>query len=331
MHNVHQRLIAAPVDEVGPLLDRLGGPRDVLWPAPEWMPMVLDRPVAVGASGGHGPIRYRVTAHEPGRRVEFTVDPRVGLRGRHTFTAEPVGPRSALLRHVAEGRATGVMRLAWPLAGRWIHDTLLEELLDNAERAVGHQPARPARRSPWVQVARRLRAPRAESVPVPDTPLLADALPHIDWADAYTVRRLPGTSEDPQAWADAVFRTPPGWVLLALCVREALVGLVGIDRGGPSSFDTVRRRSGEVLIGADARHLDFRVSVLVEPQRVVLSTVVRIHNARGRAYSALVRRVHPVVVRAMLERAARAAATTTGALDRRDEQIDAGSEGCTRP
>jgi hypothetical protein len=37
----------------------------------------------------------------------------------------------------------------------------------------------------------------------------------------------------------------------------------------------------------------------------VLTTVVQLHNRRGRAYSSLVRPVHPIVVRAMLNRAAR--------------------------
>ena len=76
------------------------------------------------------------------------------------------------------------------------------------------------------------------------------------------------------------------------------VGLVGIARGGRSSFDTVARTADEVLLGTDERHLDFRASVLREPDRVVLSTVVTLHNRRGRAYFALVRRVHPVIVRA---------------------------------
>ena len=61
----------------------------------------------------------------------------------------------------------------------------------------------------------------------------------------------------------------------------------------------------EVLLGADQSHLGFRASVLVERDRVVLSTVVELHNRRGRAYFALVRRLHPLVVRGMLARAAK--------------------------
>jgi hypothetical protein len=305
VRNVHERLVPAPIAVVGPLLDRLGGPDDVLWPSPAWEPMVLDGPLAVGAAGGHGSIRYRVVGHEPGRSVTFAFAPETGVHGRHTFTATPAGPGGTLLRHVVEGTVSGRMALAWPLAIRWAHDVVLEELFDNAERAVGHEPVRPARRSPWVRLLRALGTPRPRAVEPPRTALLASALPRVAWSDAYAVPASPGTPDDPQTWADAVFRDPPRWVGAALVLRELLVGLVGIDRAGRSAFDTVARTDDEVLLGSDANHLDFRASVRREPDRVVLTTVVQLHNARGRAYSALVRLVHPTIVRAMLRRAAR--------------------------
>ena len=305
VHNVHERVLPVPADEVGPLLDRLGGPEDVLWPSPQWAPMVLDRPVGLDATGGHGPIRYRVTAHRPGRLVEFTARPGSGFDGTHTFSVEPAGASRTVLRHVLRARPIGGMRLLWPLVVRWVHDAVLEDLFDRAEAAVGTGPARPARWSPWVRLLRRLDGPRAHPTAVPVTALLATALPRVDWSDAQTVACHPGAPTDPQAWADAVFRDPPRWVAALLGVRESLVGLVGIARGGPSSFDTVARGPDEVLLGTDEHHLDFRVSVLRRPDRVILSTVVRLHNARGRAYFLPVRVAHPVIVRAMLARAAR--------------------------
>ena len=75
-------------------------------------------------------------------------------------------------------------------------------------------------------------------------------------------------------------------------------------------FDTVCRTSNEVLLGVDQNHLGYRVSVLVEPERVVLSTVVELRNRRGAAYFAVVRRIHPFVVGSMLTRAARAMAAS---------------------
>jgi hypothetical protein len=306
VRNVHERLIAAPAEEVWALVERIGGPEDVLWPSPAWAPMVLDRPVSVvGARGGHGDIRYHVTAYEPGRMVEFTFDDVMGIDGKHTFSVEPRGPRQTLLRHILEGRLEGAMSLVWPLAIRWAHDVVLEQLFDRAEAALGVGPARPARWSWTARLVQRLASPRARATDVPSTRLLAGALPRVDFADAYAVEARPGMPADPQAWADAAFHDAPGWVVALLGLRQALVGLVGIERDDGSAFDTIARDGDEVLLGTDAGHLDFRASILREQERVVLSTVVQINNLRGKAYLALVRLVHPTIVRAMMTRAAR--------------------------
>ena len=147
------------------------------------------------------------------------------------------------------------------------------------------------------------RSARAGEVAVPRDGLLLGALPRVDWADAYAVGDVDGLPDDPQAWADAVFRGPPTWVGALLALREALVGVVGIERAGSRAFDTVARTETEVLLGIDQGHLDFRASVRREPDRVVVTTVVQVHNRRGRAYSSVVRRLHPTVVRTMLTRA----------------------------
>ena len=149
------------------------------------------------------------------------------------------------------------------------------------------------------------RTSRVCAVPVPTTGLLAGALPRVDWSDAYAVTRPVDGPSDPQVWSDAIFHNAPRWVRQLLAVRQATVGLVGIDRGRPNTFDTLTRTDREVLLGTDERHLSFRASVLTQVDQVTLSTVVQVHNRRGRAYSALVRVFHPIIVRAVLGRAAR--------------------------
>lgn len=153
--------------------------------------------------------------------------------------------------------------------------------------------------------ARLSRSPRVHGVSPPRSLLLADALPHADWSDAYAVR-IPAETprRDPQEWADAVFHEPPVWIQVLFGVRELLVRAVGIERGGEHVFDTVSRTDDEVVLGVDQRHLSFRAAVLVERDRVVVTTVVKLHNRRGAAYFALVRIVHPLIVRSMLARAA---------------------------
>lgn len=155
IRNVHYRELPVPVSRVGPLLDGILEP-DSIWPSAGWPALRLSDGLAVGSAGGHGPIRYQVSDYRPGSRVEFTFDPAIGLAGTHALELH-AGPRPAttVVRHVLIGRPRGSALLAWPLAIRWLHDALIEDLLDNLATAAGHPPVRPARWSPWVRLARR--------------------------------------------------------------------------------------------------------------------------------------------------------------------------------
>jgi hypothetical protein len=313
IHNVHTREIDASPGDVAALMAALGGPDDRLWPAPAWLPMTLDGPLGVGAAGGHGSIRYRVTAYEPGHRVRFDFDPACGLRGYHELSVTPAGDH-ARVRHVLHGTARGLPRLLGPVLVR-AHDAVVEDLLDNAERETTGTVRSPARWSPLVRLLQRTERPRPRAVAPPETAtLVREAVDRyggpgrIDLLDAYAVPYHPRLDGDPQAWADAIFRRPPRWVVALLALRQALVGLVGIRRDDGSAFATRSRTDDEVLLGTDAGHLDFRASVHVAGGRVVLTTVARTNNRRGRLYLIPVRALHPPVVRSMLARAHRALA-----------------------
>ncbi|NED98556.1 DUF2867 domain-containing protein [Phytoactinopolyspora halotolerans] len=307
MRNIHVRTIDAPAAVVGPFLDGIGQDGDRLWPSPAWVPMRLDRPVQVGADGGHGPIRYWVTEYEPGRRVRFAFHPEGGIEGYHELSVEPLDDQRCTVRHVLDAQPRGAMRVLVPLAVRWAHDAVLEDLLDNAERAATGTVRQPARWSPWVRFLRRfLEFPKPTAVPIPaDARLARAALAEVMLEDAWQLPMLPGMPRDPAVWADAIFRDPPRWVGAALLLRNQLVRLVGIEQGDRTAFDTVDRDGDEILLGTDAGHLDFRASILTEDHAVTLSTVVTVHNRRGRLYMALVWRLHPLVVRSMFKRAFR--------------------------
>ncbi|MFF7989731.1 SRPBCC family protein [Kitasatospora xanthocidica] len=154
--NIHERTVPAPAETVGALIDGLAGPDDLLWPGSAWPRMRLDGPLAVGAAGGHGPIRYTVVGYAPGRWVRFRFDGPRGFDGHHEFTVHPAGG-ATVLRHTIAMRLSGSGRLTWPLAIRRLHDALIEDSLDRAVRACGGTLARPARWSPYVRLLRRLR------------------------------------------------------------------------------------------------------------------------------------------------------------------------------
>ncbi|MGP3982182.1 DUF2867 domain-containing protein [Streptomyces sp. KR80] len=274
IRNVHERTVEAPAQAVGALLDRLSSPHDPAWPAPAWPPMRFDRPLGVGADGGHGFVRYGVTAYEPGRRVRFDFNP--PMSGHHEFVIEPLGQDRCRLRHTLEAERRGAMLLGWALAVRWMHDTVLEELFDNVERCATGTVRSPVRRSPWVRLLSRLMWERAAATEIPAGARLArTAFERTDYGDAWRMRMRPGMPQDPESWR-------------------------GVLRGAP--FPVVGREGGEMLLGEDAGHLDFRASILVDDRHVTLSTVVRIHNWRGRLYWSLVKRVHPFMARTMLRR-----------------------------
>lgn len=162
--NVHERTFSVAAAALGELLQSLAGPNDRLWPgvpAGRWPPMRFTAGLAVGARGGHGPIRYRVVELEPGRRARFAFEPgRLGrLEGHHEFEVVE-RPGGCALRHVIEAEVHGVAVLSWLLVVRPLHDALLEDALDRAERDLTGRVARPARWSPWVRVLLRALASR---------------------------------------------------------------------------------------------------------------------------------------------------------------------------
>ena len=112
--NIHERIIAAPLDSVGRLIDSLSSPDDRLWPQELWPAMRFDRPLAVGARGGHGPIRYDVAAYAPGRSVRFRFTGPKGFNGFHELAAEPSRRRQYVpAAHLADAHdGTGALELA---------------------------------------------------------------------------------------------------------------------------------------------------------------------------------------------------------------------------
>ncbi|MEU7901171.1 SRPBCC family protein [Nonomuraea sp. NPDC049152] len=156
MLNVQHRVIHASAAEVGAIIDRVTSPDESVWPAAAWPPLVLDRGLVPGSRGGHGPIRYHLTEYKPGRRILFAFEPHSGLDGHHELTITPEGPDRCRLTHTIDSATRGRMRILWPTMVRWLHEALMRDLLDNAERAAtGRLSGPPARWSPWVRLLRR--------------------------------------------------------------------------------------------------------------------------------------------------------------------------------
>ncbi len=151
IRNVHERRISADPEVVWDLLMAMSGPDGRLWP-PGIPTMRFDGPLAVGAHGRHGPIHYTVTFLDPtSGNLVFGFREPTGLVGRHSFHVRPDENAGAVLRHEVVANPEGWMRLKWPLVIRWVHDAVVEEVLDRAEVATGTVLVQPYQRSLWVR------------------------------------------------------------------------------------------------------------------------------------------------------------------------------------
>ncbi len=156
--NVHERSMDGPRTIVSELLDGLSGPNDRLWPGDRWPPMKLDSALQVGAVGGHGQVHYRVSEYSRGTKVAFSFDDSglvAGLEGGHRFEVISSGERT-VLRHVIEATCNFRSWLFWTVVVRPLHDALLEDALDRAERAVTTSSHGSSRWSLWVRFLRFL-------------------------------------------------------------------------------------------------------------------------------------------------------------------------------
>ncbi|MEU9506940.1 hypothetical protein AB0D32_11740 [Micromonospora sp. NPDC048170] len=155
VRNIHERQLAAAPAAVGALIDSLATPDDRLWPRGQWPAMRFDRPLGVGARGGHGPIRYTVVAYQPGTRIRFEFSAPAGFRGYHEYEALRVDDRCCLLRHSLVMTTRWPAWLSWPMVYRPLHDALIEDSLDTAARHLG-LASPPSRR--WSRRVRALRS-----------------------------------------------------------------------------------------------------------------------------------------------------------------------------
>ena len=153
--NRHSRVFALPQDRVGALIDTLSGEDDRLW-SEAWPPLRFDRPLGVGADGGHGPVRYHVESYEPGRSVRFRFTAPRGFDGFHEFTLRATKAEETELVHLMVLRLRHPAWCTYPLLWRPMHDALLEDGLDRAERELTGAVRTPARWSPYVRLLRNL-------------------------------------------------------------------------------------------------------------------------------------------------------------------------------
>ena len=163
---------------------------------------------------------------------------------------------------------------------------------------------------------------KARAVPAPSDNVLAPLYAGADLLDAFAIHLPAGAADDLEMLARALFERQAGWIRALTWVRDAVMATVGVKssraigaaaaaRGSVIGyFPLLSKSAGELVVGEDDRHLDFRVAILLRTgaageRELVVVTVVHCHNRLGRTYLAVIAPFHRTIVRATLQRTAR--------------------------
>ena len=162
---------------------------------------------------------------------------------------------------------------------------------------------------------------KIEAVPLPDGSLVKEAFSQINYADAYRAKLPENRPHDLTSVISSFTGAPPPWLGRLMQFRNFLSRLLGLEpktRRLRSSqglnlepgarlglFKIFQKTANEILMGEDDTHLNYRVSILLQPEQAAcwatISTIVHYNNWRGRLYFIPVRPFHRLVVTAMLK------------------------------
>src|SRR5579863_2523236 len=160
--------------------------------------------------------------------------------------------------------------------------------------------------------------PVRRTTPPPES-VVANWYKNASLLDSYSIDLSASEPSSMRALATLTLGNPPAWQKALIALRDAMVTPFGLKTSGAvrASRDSDERVNffpvhwegkDEIVLGADDRHLDFRLSLLRRPSptgaSLIATTVVHAHNALGFAYLNAIRPFHQLVVRTNLARCA---------------------------
>jgi hypothetical protein len=121
----------------------------------------------------------------------------------------------------------------------------------------------------------------AHAVPIPSDSVLAPLYVGADLLDAFAIHLPAGASDDTEVLARVAFERQAAWIRALTWVRDTVMATVGVKSsraiGAAAAtrglqvigyLPLLSKSAGELVMGGDDRHLDFRVAVLLHLARL---------------------------------------------------------------
>ena len=148
---------------------------------------------------------------------------------------------------------------------------------------------------------------KKDNIP-PENSMISANFETVDYCDSYRIRKT--TGENVEEITNKLFEAPkwPKWVQGLMKTRDFLVRPLGLKTAKETQsdkiFPVIARTENEMIMGIDDRHLNFRVSVLIDREKsyIHITTLVQYRNRLGKAYFLLVKPFHKMIVRSLLKR-----------------------------
>ncbi|MRH98808.1 DUF2867 domain-containing protein [Agrobacterium tumefaciens] len=157
--------------------------------------------------------------------------------------------------------------------------------------------------------------------PPPNQSRLADLYRDADLVDTFATALTNRVDNNLRDLGTAILGQPVPGLKTLFSVCDAIIRRLGLKaadkpRSDENSdyigiFPILSVHDDELILGKDDHLMDLRISLLVQKgtdgvDRVLATTVVRCHNRRARAYIALIKPFHRLLIRFSLYRAAKA-------------------------
>ncbi len=155
-------------------------------------------------------------------------------------------------------------------------------------------------------------------IDVPSTQGIETSMTEVNFSDAFaTTNHQDGLN----TISHLIFNKFPAWIKFLFAIRNSIVQFFGLKTTMPEDYNTEFKVGGyvgyfkiyqilnnEIVMGADDKHLNFRVSIFLNESstnNVLVTTLVKFNNKFGRVYMKIIKPFHVLVMKRMVNNAYR--------------------------
>jgi hypothetical protein len=144
----------------------------------------------------------------------------------------------------------------------------------------------------------------------PKNSIAANGFGKVDYIDSYRI--IKSTDENIEKISAQIFKLPP-WIISLMKIRDVIIRPFGLKTGkemmihkkpGDAFFTKIAQTEDELIMEEKDRHLNFRVSVLIDrlSSCIYMTTLVHYNNRLGKAYFFFIRPFHKIIVKSAMKK-----------------------------